>query len=232
MSRLVSSTHSPATAIQELIQAKHADIYTAMPGIIISYDPETKRADIQPALNAAYPDTIQRRAPTHNVPVLFPAGGGFAMQFPLRAGDAVLVVYSMRGTTNFRETFDVSDPDPHEFVGPNSPIAIAGFGSLEIAVPEEGAATLQSEDGERWIGITDSGITVESGEDRIALSDSGIEITTEGDLSIKVGGDINIESEKMRHNKRNVGGDHLHRYIRPLHPTPGPPREKTTKPDR
>ena len=68
------------------------------------------------------------RAPVRNVPVVFPSGGGFALTFPLRKGDPVLLVYSQRGLARWKKAPGVSTPDVDGFFSEKDAIAIPGFG--------------------------------------------------------------------------------------------------------
>lgn len=80
------------------MRASRAEIWTALPGIVQSYDPAKMTAEVQPAIQAR---VMQRDGTWQNVnlpllvdcPVMFPGGGGFALTFPLAKGDEVLVVF-------------------------------------------------------------------------------------------------------------------------------------------
>ena len=76
-----------AQSIRFAIRQSLKDLYTCMPGIVESYDAETRRAVVKGALKVVTTkeEEIEREA-IHNVPVVFPSGGGFAMTFPSRAG--------------------------------------------------------------------------------------------------------------------------------------------------
>ena len=132
-----------AEAIRFAIRQSLKDMYTCMPGIVESYDAETQRAVVKGALKVvtAKKEEIEREA-IHNVPVVFPSGGGFAMTFPLEQGDPVLLLYSQRGLANWKKTFDVAAPDIIGFFSEKDAIAIPGFGTDEpehhIAIEADG----------------------------------------------------------------------------------------------
>ena len=117
-----------AQAIRFAIRQSLKDLYTCMPGIVESYDAETRRAVVKGALKVVTTkkEEIDREA-IHNVPVVFPSGGGFAMTFPLEPGDPVLLVYSQRGLANWKRTLDVATPDMFGFLNEKDAIAIPGF---------------------------------------------------------------------------------------------------------
>ena len=134
-----------AQAIRFAIRQSLKDMYTCMPGIVESYDAETRRAVVKGALNivTTKKEEIEREA-IHNVQVMFPSGGGFAMTFPLERGDSVLLLYSQRGLANWKKTLDVAAPDTIGFFSEKDAIAIPGFGPAQgelehmIAVEPDG----------------------------------------------------------------------------------------------
>ena len=121
-----------AQAIRFAIRQSLKDMYTCMPGIVESYDAETRRAVVKGALKVVTTnkEEIEREA-IHNVPVVFPSGGGFAMTFPLEPGDPVLLVYSQRGLANWKRTLGVAAPDIIGFFSEKDAIAIPGFGPTQ-----------------------------------------------------------------------------------------------------
>ena len=134
-----------AQSIRFAIRQSLKDLYTCMPGIVESYDAETRRAVVKGALKVVTTkeEEIEREA-IHNVPVVFPSGGGFAMTFPLEQGDPVLLVYSQRGLANWKKTFGVAAPDVFGFLSEKDAIAIPGFGPTQgelehmIAIESDG----------------------------------------------------------------------------------------------
>ena len=74
-------------------------LYTAMPGEIVSYDADKRRATVRGSLQVVMYDggTQVERPVIINVPVVFQQSLGFLQAFPLVEGDSVLLVFSMRG---------------------------------------------------------------------------------------------------------------------------------------
>ena len=78
-------------------------IWTALPGIVVSYDPDAMSAVIQPTVPvrvqmAPAPAPVQwvNLPPLQDVPVIFPGGGGTTLTFPITAGDECMVVFQSR----------------------------------------------------------------------------------------------------------------------------------------
>lgn len=78
-----------------------AGLWTALPGIIQSFNPEARTCVVQPAIK------MQEMAPDGSTrwvqlpllldcPVQFPGGGGCVLTFPLKEGDECLVVFASR----------------------------------------------------------------------------------------------------------------------------------------
>ena len=143
------------TSIPRVLHQWLLGLYTAMPGEIVAYDAATRRADVRGALavmvkNGRLEEPVDRPV-ISNVPVLFPASGfmdrmgGFLMSFPLKAGDSVLLLFSMRGLAQWKLTngrLAVADkapiPDVDSFLAERDAIAIPGFGPEMGHLPPEG----------------------------------------------------------------------------------------------
>ncbi len=135
-----------ATALRFALRQGLKDIYTCMPGIVRSYDPESRRATVQAALSVTTTDGREiERASVADVPVVFPTGGGFSMTWPLEPGDSVLLVYARRGLSEWKRTLDVASPDLEGFFSEKDAIAIPGF---------------VHDDTEHRIDVSDAGISL------------------------------------------------------------------------
>lgn len=143
-----------------VLQQRLKDVHTALPGTVETYDPEAKRARVQPAIRLLLTDgTTRRRSPLINVPVVFPSGGGYTLLFPVEAGDTVLVVFSQRGLAAFKRAFEESDPTLGHLFDASDGVALPGFGALSVTPATSTGAALQTEDGATSIRV--DGDTVE-----------------------------------------------------------------------
>lgn len=109
-------------------KAKH-EMYTGMPGKIVSYDAKTQSCTAQPVFQTGE----LPMPPIYHVPVIFPAGGGAVLSFPVRAGDRCWLAFSMypideyvagTGDTNVNNSMD----RPHDF---NECVAYVGMGTMQ-----------------------------------------------------------------------------------------------------
>ena len=96
-------------------------VHVALPGRVESYDANTKLANIQPLLlqrlTAEDGSVTTERLPVINsVPVVFPrGGGGFFIEFPLQAGDNVLLVFCERSLDLWKTKGGEVDPIDSRF---------------------------------------------------------------------------------------------------------------------
>lgn len=111
--RVVSSD---AEVIRRAIESRVSDVYTALPGVVVSYDASTQAADVKLCVNR--PLFTEEDATVHeplpvipNVPVLFPRGGGYTVTWPLVAGDACQILFQVWSFAQWRES-DVAPSDP------------------------------------------------------------------------------------------------------------------------
>ena len=125
---LAQSPNEVKTIIKGWMDSRVSNIHTAMPGRVVSYDPSTNRASVQP--NGYYKSEDGRNIQypiIHNVPIQFPMGqGGTAgITFPINAGDGCLLVFSETQNDDFLggNKGDSEDSRRHSL---NDAIAIPG----------------------------------------------------------------------------------------------------------
>jgi hypothetical protein len=120
---------SPSDIITNTIQANLNNLHTALPGIIIAFDPATNKARIQPALNKKFLNDSQGNPLPilENVPVMFPGGGSFNITFPINEGDYVLLIFIERSIDLWKSVGgQVTPNDPRKF-NLSDAIAIPGL---------------------------------------------------------------------------------------------------------
>lgn len=80
--------------------AKQSDIWTALPGIIVSYNPVQMTCSVQPAIQGKLftdaGETNQNMPLLVDCPVHFVQGGGVTFTFPVSKGDECLIIFSSR----------------------------------------------------------------------------------------------------------------------------------------
>lgn len=100
MNRLERAADATAAMIAAL-DGRQAEIHTAFPGIVDTYNPVLQTCTVQPAIQAQLlgPDGVAQWITLPlllDVPVVFPSGGGYTLTFPISPGDEVLVILAER----------------------------------------------------------------------------------------------------------------------------------------
>ena len=116
------SDRSPtfAQAFARVLERAFADVHTAMPGEIVSYDAAQQVADVRPLLRARVRledgSFEQLELPVlPAVPIAFAGGGGFRETFPLAAGDGVLLVFAEAELESWQVKGGVQDGTARRF---------------------------------------------------------------------------------------------------------------------
>lgn len=98
------TTSSLATVLQDAISAGVADLHVSMPGTIVKFDAASQTAQVKvstgdfPVISA--------------VPVVFEGAGGFAITFPVQAGDPCLLVFQDKSIDQWSEGQSGTPTDP------------------------------------------------------------------------------------------------------------------------
>lgn len=151
--------------LRAALEGKQAELWTALPGLIESYDPEAQTASVQPALKGfVIAETGEKESVDLpllvDVPVVFPTGGGFSLTFPVRSGDECLVVFASRCIDGWWASGGVQPPlegrmhdlsDGFALVGPRSQTRLLEPPADDVAVQ------LRSDDGRAFVEIDPTG---------------------------------------------------------------------------
>ena len=142
------------------------DVHTARPGIIEHFNPSTRRAIVRPAIDLLMTDgELKRKVPAVNVPVIFPSGGGITQTNILLPGDAVLVIFSERGLTEFKKTFTYARPDSNRLFSETDAICVPGFGPLNVKPATTSGSAWQTYEGDTSIVVKDKEIKITPDDD-------------------------------------------------------------------
>lgn len=112
------------------LQRRMADVHTALPAKVLSYDAAAQTVDVRPQISRYIfdEDTNERTAETlpdlYGIPVAFPRGGGFHVSFPLAADDYVLVICSEEPTLSWRSKAREVEPGLFDRHGLNGAFAL------------------------------------------------------------------------------------------------------------
>ena len=82
-------------SVKETAKKATEDIHTAVPAVIVSFDPSSGMAVVQPKAKYKKPNNEWINYPqVSGVPVVFPQSKNVAIAFPVKAGDNCLLVFS------------------------------------------------------------------------------------------------------------------------------------------
>ena len=124
-----------AKVIQDAIEARLIDVHTAMPGMIVSYDPSKQMAQVQPSLKKKYSNgTIVPLPIINNVTVVHPRGGTAAILLPLKAGDPCWLIFGERSLDNWKSQGGISDPADTRKHHLSDAVCIPGGSSFSQAI--------------------------------------------------------------------------------------------------
>lgn len=148
------------TTVRTALQASQANVWTALPGVVQSFDANAVTAVVQPAIKAyvTKPDGSKEAVNLPlllDCPVVFPRGGGCTLTFPVKPGDECLVVFSSRCIDAWWQSGGVQLPmesrmhdlsDGFVLVGPMSQ-------AKKISNVSTSAVQLRSDDGVAFVEI-------------------------------------------------------------------------------
>lgn len=91
----------PEESLRLALENAQSQIWTALPSVVTAVDLSKQTVSVQPSVqgNISAPDGSSQSVNLPllvDVPIVWPRAGGFALTFPIAAGDEVLVVFASR----------------------------------------------------------------------------------------------------------------------------------------
>ena len=184
----------PIEAQMAAQDGKQAEMWTALPGIVISFDPAAMTVSVQPAVKGQVQDEGGKSSAVDlpllvDVPVVFPCGGGFTLTHPIKPDDECLVVFSSRCIDGWWQGGGVGGAPDDRMHDLSDGIAIVGprsqAGKLDPPVDSENVQ-LRTDDGKAHITMMpDYTIRAQNPAAKVELTPGG-EVTAEADAQIKL----------------------------------------------
>lgn len=132
----VEETPSLEDVILTGIERALIDVRVAMPARILSYDPATQTALVQPEIKIRFADdTVEDRPPIPGVPVIHLRGGGAFIHLPVKKDDKCQLLFNDRSIDRWLKdgtSVDPLDPRKHHI---NDAVAIVGLSSRINRIP-------------------------------------------------------------------------------------------------
>lgn len=184
------------SVLQALKREVLKDVNCAKIGVIQAFNAATQTATVMVAftrVTSISPGgirTLSEYPLLLDVPVVFPAGGGFTMTFPIADGDECLVVFNDRQIDNWLSQGAGQPPSVGRIHDLSDGIAIVGVRSNPRALQgvSTSSAQLRSDDGNTYVEVAGGGIVN-------VKAPGGMTFTTP---ELTITGTINVE---------NVDGD-------------------------
>ncbi|CAN0620528.1 Gp138_N domain-containing protein [Burkholderia multivorans] len=150
----------PLAALRAALRGWQAGIWTALPGIIDSFDDVAMTCVVQPAIKVpvrASDGTVTTVALPQLVdcPVQFPAGGNCTLTFPVKPGDECLVVFASRCIDAWWQSGGVQEQAELRMHDLSDGFALLGVRSRPRALANVSATStqLRSDDGATYIDL-------------------------------------------------------------------------------
>ncbi|AQQ20262.1 Gp138 family membrane-puncturing spike protein [Burkholderia cenocepacia] len=150
----------PMAALGTAIRASRADLWTALPGIVVAFDPAAMTCQVQPAIKAQVqqPDGSVATSPLPllvDCPVVWQGGGGVTATFPIAAGDECLVVFASRCIDAWWQSGGVQEQAESRTHSLGDGFALVGVRSRprSLSAVSLTSAQLRSDDGATYIDL-------------------------------------------------------------------------------
>src|SRR5690348_14035919 len=155
---------NPEDVYRAAIQQALAAVWTALPGYVVSFDPDTVTAVIQIGIQTQLlgPDgqvTQVTPSPLQDVPVMFPRGGGCTLTFPVKAGDECLVIFACRSIDSWWQSGGVQAQSASRSFSRADGFAIIGpmTQANKISNISTSKTQLRSDDGSAYVELDPAG---------------------------------------------------------------------------
>ncbi|WP_406568500.1 Gp138 family membrane-puncturing spike protein [Burkholderia cenocepacia] len=146
--------------MRAMLRGWQVGIWTALPGVIESFDSDSQTCAVQLAIKVpvrANDGTVTTAAlpPVVNCPVQFPSGGNCTLTFPVAKGDECLVVFASRCIDAWWQSGGVQEQAEWRMHDLSDGFALLGFRSRPRALASvSGSSTqLRSDDGATYIDL-------------------------------------------------------------------------------
>lgn len=173
----MSGTGDILSELSTWLESRLADLHTALPARVVSFDPDGPTASVQPLARRTYvlvggDRKVVDLPQIERAPVWYPRGGGWSMTWPLAPGDLVLLVVAERSLDRWLASHDGAayspgDPRKHDL---SDGIVFAGF------APRAVGPTVDAED-------------LVIGQDSEAANHSELRLKPTGEVFLSAGGE-------------------------------------------
>lgn len=160
-----------ASVLNRLVEQHTAKLRVALPAVVVSYNAERQTIVAQVQIRARFEDGAEAELPQLvDVPVHYPAGGGYVVSFPLAGGDPVLLLFSDRSLDEWKASGAMATPASTRKHQLTDAIAVPGVRAPGDALPASAV------DGSKLIVGEVDGMQLRIGNGRAELGNASGEL--------------------------------------------------------
>lgn len=176
--------NSPLAALRSAATALQSRIWTALPGILQSYNREAGTCTVQIAIKGTLLDRNNTRTQVdipilEDVPVLTLGGGGYSITLPLKKGDEGLVIFACRSIDGWWQSGGVQPEAEYRMHDLSDGFFVPGFRSQsrKLSSVSDDSVVIRSDDGQRSVAIDDAVVRASVPEGNVELSAASAKLT-------------------------------------------------------
>lgn len=141
-------------------QAVNMGLRVAMPGRVLSFDPDSQTVSVQPEIQQLLADgSGEDLPPLSDVPAYCMRGGAFVVTMPIKEGDRCLVIFGDRSIDEWLESGAHAPPADYRQHDLSDGFALVGYSPRPQAIPDYNpdAAELRNLDGTQYVRLAPDG---------------------------------------------------------------------------
>ena len=213
------------------MESQQAHIWTALPGVVAAVNLAAQTLSVQPTVqgSVASPNGAKQLVNLPllvDVPIVWPRAGGFALTFPIAAGDEVLVVFASRCIDSWWQSGGIGAPAEARMHDLSDGFAILAPTSQPKKLTDVSSTNVQlrDESGTTYVEITPDGKARVVAATQIDVEAPAVNIT--GNLNVT--GGMNLVGQLTQSGgSMTIGGvvfgTHKHTGVQPGSGTSGGP---------
>lgn len=228
------------SVIDDAIESRLKELHTCTPGIIQAFNPETKRAEIQPAIKRILVNGELVSMPKLiNCPLGLMQAGGFAVTLPVTPGDECMIHFTERSLDAWLQFGDIRQPKDirlhHESDAYFLPVHTSVNNSISDYDQEN--VVIRNLDNTQKITLFSNGdVTIDTPADATINTEGRtvinaadeVTVNTDGDANINAAGSCNINGSTINNNG-SAAGVVTTMSINPMTGTPFPDGSATLR---
>jgi len=200
-------------ALLSALTGWQADMWTALPAIVQTFNPATMTCEVQPTIQVSFKSPVDGTISWKTIPLLvdcpvvFPSGGGATLTFPIVAGDEVLVIFSSRCIDAWWTYGKIQQQPALRMHNLSDGFVIPGVKSKPNVISN--------------ISTTETQLRSNDGNTMVSLNATTSTLTLKA-TTVNINGNVAITGT-LTDNGKNVGSTHTHTGVQPGSGTSGAP---------